>query len=131
VIKAVIEYDPHPWNAGRPLRDRSPRGFEMATFEITVFVRDNGPLSKHIHLASGKIANDTPDCAMTSGNARRVRLADVAELAQLINGLRANKAPSLGRLKAELPDCIRVVDARKEDRSPGAIARTKKQPRLP
>ena len=74
---------PFPWSIGlgappveggltmsaRP-RDRETAA---ATAEITVFTKSGGPLSKHIELIDGKIANDSSS-AMAKGSARRAQI---------------------------------------------------------
>jgi hypothetical protein len=101
-----------------------------AIAEITVFKKRAGPLSKRIHLVAGKIGNDSSQCAMSAGAARRVPidLTDIAALAQLINGLGPREAYAIGRLKEGLPDHVRVVVADKLAEAkddPNVIARTK------
>jgi hypothetical protein len=95
--------------------------------EITVFTKSGGPLSKHIELIDGKIANDSSSCRMAKGFAHRVRidLANMASLADLINGFSPKEAYAIGRLKHGLPDRVRVVRADKLNGDPLVIARTK------
>ena len=98
--------------------------------EITVFVKNGGPLSKHIELLDGKIANDSSSCRMAKGDARRVKidLADMTSFADLINGFSPKEAYAIGRLKDGLPDCVRIVRDDKLDEAKGdptVIARTK------
>jgi hypothetical protein len=81
----------------------------MSPVEITVFEKTNGPLTKRITLRDGKIVNDSSGCFMADGTARRVSIASMQDLADLINGLKPNEAYALGRLKDELPDCCKVV----------------------
>jgi hypothetical protein len=95
--------------------------------EITIFSKASGPLSKHIELIDGKIANDSSACRMATGSARRVRidLANMTSFADLINGFGPKEAYAIGRLKPGLPDRVRVVRADKLDGDPSVIARTK------
>jgi hypothetical protein len=98
--------------------------------EITVFTKRGGPLTKHIELVDGSVANDSSACSMGSGVARRVQiqLNDIVALAQLINGLGPREAYAIGRLKEGLPDKVRIVVADKLANfhgDPGVAARTK------
>ena len=90
--------------------------------EITVFTKSGGPLSKHIELIDGKIANDSSSCRMAKGSARRVKidLANMASLADLINGFSPKEAYAIGRLKHGLPDRVRVVESTNSMASPGS-----------
>jgi hypothetical protein len=99
----------------------------MTQAEITVFTKSGGPLSKHIELIAGRIANDSSSCRMARGSARRVRidLANLAELADLHNGFTSQEAYALGRLKDGLPGSVKVVRADKLNGDPNIIARTK------
>jgi hypothetical protein len=100
----------------------------MSAFaEITVFAKSGGPLSKHIELIDGKIANDSSSCRMAKGSARRVRidLANMQAFAGLINAFGPQEAYAIGRLKPGLPDRVRVVRADKLKGDPSVIARTK------
>jgi hypothetical protein len=81
----------------------------MNPVEITVFEKSNGPLTKRIALRDGKIVNDSSACFMANGIARRVRIENLQDLADLINGFRSNQTYALGRLKDGLPDTARVV----------------------
>src|SRR5262249_8497912 len=94
--------------------------------EITVFESANGPLTKRIRLADGKLAI-APAAWMARGTARRVRLGSVQELADLINGFTSQEAYGLGRLKDGIPDHVLVVTDDKLDGTtgPSVIARTK------
>ena len=99
--------------------------------EITVFTKSGGPLSKHIELIDGRIANDSSACQMAKGSARRVRidLDNITALADLINKLTAREAYGNGCLLDGLPDRVTVTtvekldEARKSD--PTVIARTR------
>jgi len=99
--------------------------------EITVFTKSGGPLSKHIELIDGRIANDSSACQMAKGSARRVRidLHNITALADLINKLTAREAYGNGCLLDGLPDRVTVTtvekldEARKSD--PTVIARTR------
>jgi hypothetical protein len=96
--------------------------------EITVFKKSNGPLTKHIVLRDGKIVNDSKDCRMASGTARRFKVNSVQALADLINGFGQSEAYALGRLKDGVKDGVKiVVDAEiKDETDLTIISRTKK-----
>jgi hypothetical protein len=75
-----------------------------ACFEIAVFTKSGGPLTKVLSLSEdGAVKNDASECRMSPGTARRVEIADVQQLAALIGQLRANEAISLGVLRTDLP----------------------------
>jgi hypothetical protein len=94
------------------------------TAEIVVFTKANGPLTKRIGLnADGTINSDGSACTMAHGRARRVKLADVAELAAHIAELKSNQAIALGALRDDLPDEVAIVAMDKLNGT-GAIART-------
>ena len=82
----------------------------MSTIEIVVFTKDNGPLTKRIGLNSdGTTRSDGSACALAHGRARRKQLDGVEELAELIEGLGSNQAITLGQLRADLDDDVKIV----------------------
>jgi hypothetical protein len=96
-----------------------------APFEITVFSKDGGPLTKRISLApDGSVKSDGSACVMSTGTARRMRLDTLQELAVVIASLQSNEALALGALRDDLPDTVRVVPKRKLNGKAGVIART-------
>jgi len=98
----------------------------MIPTEITVFEKTSGPLTKRIALRNGKIVNDSSACCMANGTARRVKIDNMQELANLINNFSSSQAYALGRLKDGLPDRVRVIRADKLNGAgdPAVIART-------
>jgi hypothetical protein len=95
--------------------------------EITGFAKSGGVLSKLISLAEdGSLKSDGSGCVMSRGTARRVRLAGIADLADLIEGLRSNEAIALGALRPGLPDQVEIVAKDKVNGAaqPNVIART-------
>jgi len=107
-----------------------------APFELTVFAKDSGPLTKRIRLGpDGTVVSDGSACVMTSGTARRVVLNSLQELADLINALQSNEAIALGALRDDLPEEVRVTTKNKFDGAAGVIVRTQDfvrfRPRLP
>jgi hypothetical protein len=96
-----------------------------AMSELTLFTKTNGPLTKHISLsADGTIISDDAACLMAHGEARRVELAGVGELAALIERLRPNEAIALGALRPGLQAPVKVVTKRKLNGAANTIART-------
>jgi hypothetical protein len=100
-------------------------------FEITVFAKAaDGALTKQISLGpDGTIKSDGSACTMARGKARRARVRNVGELAELIEGTRSSEALALGRLREDLPDTVEVVPKRTLDQvdgvtHPDVIART-------
>jgi len=58
-------------------------------FEITVFRKDGGPLTKRISLAlDGSIKSDGSQCIMSHGTARRFRFDGMQSFADLIAALK-------------------------------------------
>lgn len=100
-------------------------------FEITLLAKaGGGALTKQISLApDGTIKSDGSACTMACGTARRARISNVAELAELIERMRSREALALGRLREDLPETVEVVRKRMLDRvdhaaRPDLIART-------
>jgi hypothetical protein len=78
--------------------------------EITLLTKSGGPLTKSISLtADGSVHSDGSACVMSRGTAKRVKLADLSQLAELIDGMTANEAIALGTLRTDLPDEVRIV----------------------
>jgi hypothetical protein len=78
--------------------------------EITVFTKHGGPLTKRISLKSdGTVHSDGSACTMARGQARRAKIAGVAELAAIIEQLTSNQAIALGALNSDLADEVRIV----------------------
>jgi hypothetical protein len=93
--------------------------------EITVFEKSGGPLTKRISLApDGSVKSDGSACVMARGAAQRRHIANVGELAIVIDKTRSNQALALGALRAGLPDKVQVVTKRNLNGQPGTIART-------
>ena len=80
------------------------------SFEITLFNKAGGPLTKRISFApDGKLMCDGSACVMSHGTAERVKVTSVGEFATLIGTLRPNQAIALGALRAGLPNKVDVV----------------------
>ncbi|MBV8894132.1 MAG: hypothetical protein JO266_19540 [Acidobacteria bacterium] len=82
----------------------------MSAFEITLFINDAGPLTKRISLDDhGKPLSDGSACLMTRGSARRVPVDDINNLAELIPNVKSTEAFTLGALRDDLPDNVKVT----------------------
>jgi hypothetical protein len=93
--------------------------------ELTIFSKTNGALSKRIFLTEdGQLKSDGSECRMADGTARRVTVPGVNELAEIIGVMRSNEALTLGRLRGDLADDVRVVTKSKLNGQQGTIART-------
>src|SRR5262249_8312018 len=98
---------------------------------LTVCEKFGGILSKKISLgADGAIHNDSSQCAMTTGSARRVTIDGVTGLGVLIERMKRNQAIAAGALREDLADEVNILAAEKlrEIADPPAttIARTNK-----
>jgi hypothetical protein len=93
-------------------------------FEVTLFAKSNGCLTKRISLESGSLKSDGSACVMSTGTARRFGFSDVGELAVHIERLGSNEALALGRLRPDLPDQVKVTTKRKLNGDANFIART-------
>jgi hypothetical protein len=93
--------------------------------ELTLFAKNGGPLTKRISLAAdGTIVSDGSCCLMPRGEARRVEIAGIGDLAALIEQLRVNEAIALGALRPGLQPPVQVVTKNKLDGQANTIART-------
>ena len=91
--------------------------------EITAFEKSGGPLTKRISLApDGSVKSDGSACVMARGAAQRRHIANVGELAIVIDRTRSNQALALGALRAGLPDKVQVVTKRNLNGQPNTIA---------
>src|SRR6516164_10673367 len=99
-----------------------------APFEITIFAKDNGPLTKRISLGpDGSVKSDGSACRMANGSARRFPFTEMWQYSELLVALKPNEATVGGALRPDLPDEVRVVTKRKLNGGslPGVIARNK------
>lgn len=95
--------------------------------EITIFSKECGPLTKKIEMVEdGIFRADGSECRMGSGTARRLVVAGADQLAQLIGGLAENQAIALGRLRADLPDKVRITTKGNSSAENGSVTRTSK-----
>jgi hypothetical protein len=93
--------------------------------ELTLFTKSGGPLTKRISLApDGKVISDGSACVVANGEARRIRIENMNEFAALIEEMRPVDAITLGSLRRDIDDPVRVVTKRKLNGLAGIIART-------
>ncbi|MFC7736506.1 hypothetical protein ACFQX4_11750 [Roseomonas sp. GCM10028921] len=97
--------------------------------ELTLFAKSDGPLTKRIALdGEQRVVSDSSTCRMAMGHAKRLQIADAADLAVVLRSMSPCQAIALGRLRADLPDVAPVVPRRwlgGNEAPPGAIARTR------
>jgi hypothetical protein len=133
--KAKLLADAVTWmladDAGEPLagllKAREPASAKQGpAFELTVFTKQGGLLTKRISLAEdGTVNSDGSACRMAKGSARRAPIAGAADLAGLIGSLEQDQAIVLGALRPGLPDEVKVVTkAKLKDGAENVIART-------
>ena len=99
----------------------------MTALEITVFAKQDGPLTKRISLTeNGKVKSDGSACVMTRGLARRFKFDSIHQLGPQIEKLKPHEAIALGRLRPDLPGRVEVVTKRNLNGSarPDLIARS-------
>jgi hypothetical protein len=78
--------------------------------ELTRLAKVGGPLTKRISLSpDGTLKSDGSACLMSRGNARRVRLDNLGQVATLIQSLKSHEAIALGSIRAGLPDNVKVT----------------------
>jgi hypothetical protein len=114
-------------NPNPTLNNNSATSQSTGIYEIALFRKAEGPLSKRITLGkNGQIYADGSACKMWSGEVRRVKFDDAAAFAQLIGSMQSNEALALGRLRPEFPDQCRIVCKRDLNGSTanGVIAET-------
>ena len=97
----------------------------MTGFEVTVFAKGDGPLTKLLALdETGAIHSDGSACIMSHGTARRLRFGDLQPFADILERLGSHEALALGRLRNGLADEVPVVTKKMLRNHPGAISRT-------
>jgi hypothetical protein len=85
----------------------------MSAIEITLLIKDDGPLTKRISLApDGSLHSDGSACIMSRGRARRIRPGSLKSFAELIRILRSHSAIALGVLHQDLPKEVRITTKR-------------------
>jgi hypothetical protein len=93
--------------------------------ELTLFAKSNGPLTKRISLAAdGTVISDGSCCLMGSGEARRVEISRMCDMATLFEQLRVNEAIALGAMRPGLQAPVQVVTKRQLNGQANTIART-------
>ena len=81
----------------------------MMGIVVTRFTKIGGPLTKEISISNGALKSDGSKCVMGRGRAQRVRLDNLTQLGELMTGVTSNQALGLGRLRDDLPDCVRIM----------------------
>jgi hypothetical protein len=95
--------------------------------ELTLFRKDNGPLTKRIWLdADGSVKCDGSQCVMGRGRAFRIELDNLQALAAGLETFKPYEAIATGTLRPDLPDQVEVVTKQSlnGERRPDVIART-------
>ena len=98
-----------------------------APFEIVIFTKSNGPLTKRISLGpGGSVKSDGSACRMANGTARRFPFAAISQYADLLIALKPNEAVVVGAMRPDLPDTVQVVTKRRLNGAtyPGVISRS-------
>jgi len=95
-------------------------------FEFTLFETFGETLSKVITLdADGRLVSDSTHCIMSRGRAHRVPCSNLYGFARGIETMPGRCALSLGVMRAELPDTVKIrVKANPGSQAEGFIART-------
>jgi hypothetical protein len=70
------------------------------------------------------VKSDGSACVMANGSAWRLRIADIGELAAVIDKTRSDQALALGALRAGLPEKVNIVTKSKLNGQFNTIART-------
>jgi hypothetical protein len=79
-------------------------------YEITVFRKVNGPLTKRISLQpDGAIKSDGSACIMARGQAERLRFEALRQFADAIARLGSGEAIALGALRDGLPEQVEIT----------------------
>ena len=95
---------------------------------LTRLTKKSGPFTKKISLAAnGKLVNDHSACSLSVGTAERIKVAGVAGLGAVIEGLTPSQGLALGSLRADLMDTVHLVTKKVLGNTaprPDVIART-------
>jgi hypothetical protein len=99
----------------------------LPTFEIVLFRKEGGPLTKTIKLNGTGVVSDGSACYMARGTAQRT-FVDIQQFADLIGLMETDQAISLGMLRSDCPDVVSVVTQRRMNggAAPDVITRTQK-----
>jgi hypothetical protein len=94
--------------------------------EQALIEKTGGALTKMIALNGAEVKSDGSACVMVTGTASRFRLRDVGELGERIQRFEPRHALTLGGLRPDLPDLVRlrVKRALNGEKRPDVIART-------
>jgi hypothetical protein len=107
-----------PISPAPPLTGDSPgpvngKSHPFPPIVMTRFTNSTGPLTKRIELAADgcSTVSDNSACSMYRGEAERVEVRSVNDLADLIGSTTTEQALALGHFDASLPQPIRIVTA--------------------
>lgn len=93
--------------------------------EITRISKRNGQVTKHIHSRpDGGFANDSNQCRIGVGNAVRLPITSLGQLAAALRDVPSNTAIALGRLRPGLPDSVGIAAEDRLSEFPGSVARS-------
>jgi hypothetical protein len=95
----------------------------MSAFEITLFEKRAGLLSKTIRLEDGKLRCDSSECWMSKGRAWRVRFDTMRQFADVIRGMTPAQALALGVMVEGVEEEARIVTKSKLQTKFGGAAR--------
>src|SRR5712691_967901 len=98
----------------------------LTLFEITVFAKADGVLTKVISLSEdGKFRSDSSRCRMWSGTAHRLPLDSLKQFADDIENLPINQAYALGALRSGLSEDVEITTKHRLVAGDKRIARTR------
>jgi hypothetical protein len=122
-ISNAPPFEPWEWDdvVASPKRNKGTAG----RTENTIWHSEEDELSKRLKLGKNGELVKTPEANLWKGWAERVPIADLSELAQVIRKIGKFESPSLGRLRADLPDKVEVTTKDRLNGSTGVIARAR------
>ena len=98
----------------------------MHDISVTIFEKSSGSLSKHVAIGpDGRLTSDASQCRMWEGTAKRAIANTAREFAEIVGTCTSRQALSLGYLRHDIPDNVRLVTKAELERHPNAIARTR------
>ena len=99
-------------------------GIETPPFEMTLLTSPT-PLSKDIGLKDGKLKKGKSH-TISRGRAARLKITDGMQgFAKTLDGLTSNQALTMGRIRSDLPDNVRITTVDNLPEHPNAIARSR------
>jgi hypothetical protein len=110
----------------------APSSDSASDVQLTLFVKNGGTCTKRISINGDKLVSDASECAMSSGEARRIPWSKIPHtspldpLVWLLTQVKSWQALALGRLNDGLPDRTPVTTERRRRQEPKSdlIART-------